>query len=121
MGKLQSQPIQQQVRRRVVKAGNKNNKEIYRAIAETREKEQIKQGKLTMTERIHQLYEEAKQIGRSGTEKEKGNLTKNMNITMEAVVQELLTIENQQYNESNQSKTKNNTREVIKRDIYGAM
>ena len=45
MGKLQSLPIQQQVRRRVVKAGNKNNKEVYRTIAETREKEQIKRGK----------------------------------------------------------------------------
>ena len=42
IGKLKRLPIQQQVRHRVVKAGNKENKQIYKSIAEEREKEQIK-------------------------------------------------------------------------------
>ena len=106
IGKLRRLPIQQQVRHRVVKAGNKEIKQIYKLIAEEREKEQIEKQKLTMTSRIDQLYKKAKQLGRQGTEKQKGELKHNMNETMKAVVEELLAIENRQYTESNQSKQK---------------
>ena len=72
-----------------------------------------------MTSRIDQLYKKAKQIGRQGTEKQKGELKHNMNETMKAVVEELLAIENRQYTESNQSKQKT-YKGGNKKDTFGA-
>ena len=119
-GKVNELPTQQQVRRRVVKAGNKDNKEIYRNIAEKREINQRKKQKMTITDRIEQLYDKAIQMGRQGTEKQKKEFTKNMDTTMKAVVEELLTIEDRQQTESNQIKEKT-YKGVNKKDIYGAM
>ena len=94
------------MRRRIVKAGNKDNKEIYRKIAEKREINQREKTKMTIIDRIEQLYDKAIQMGRQGTEKQKKEFTKNMDVTMKAVVEELLTIEDRQQTESNQTKEK---------------
>ena len=94
LGRIKQLPIQQQIRRRTVKAGNKDSKREYQAIAKERKKQQITNNKITMEKQILKLYNEAKQMGRKGTQKQKQKLLKLMNETMEKVVKELLAIEN---------------------------